>query len=303
MYHKAALLEESVTGLNIRPGGTYVDATFGGGGHSREILRRMAGGRLIAFDQDEDALANAPADDRLTLVHHNFRYLRNFLRYHGIECVDGILADLGVSWHEFDEAGRGFSFRFDAPLDMRMNRRAGRTAADVLNESSEEELARVFRENGEVENARQLAALVTGARGEHAGWRAGEFLQVIAPCVPREREGKYLARVFQALRMEVNEEIAALEELLLQAGEALRPGGRLAVITYHSLEDRVVKNFLRAGNLEGRVEKDFHGRQRRVLEPVNRKVIVPSTEEIAANPRARSAKLRVAEKNDMNETI
>ncbi|MDR1273252.1 MAG: 16S rRNA (cytosine(1402)-N(4))-methyltransferase RsmH [Odoribacteraceae bacterium] len=303
MYHKAALLEESVTGLNIRPGGTYVDATFGGGGHSREILQRLTGGRLIAFDQDEDALVNAPADDRFTLVHHNFRYLRNFLRYHGIERVDGILADLGVSWHEFDEAGRGFSFRFDAPLDMRMNRRAGRTAADVLNDSSEEELARVFRENGEVENARQLAALVAGARGEHPDWRAGEFLKIIAPCVPRERESKYLARVFQALRVEVNEEIDALKDLLLQAGEALRPGGRLAVITYHSLEDRVVKNFLRAGNFEGRVEKDFHGRQERVFEPVNRKVIVPPEEEIAANPRARSAKLRVAEKSGMNETI
>ncbi|MDR1414493.1 MAG: 16S rRNA (cytosine(1402)-N(4))-methyltransferase RsmH [Odoribacteraceae bacterium] len=296
MYHKAALLEESIDGLNIRDGGAYVDATFGGGGHAREILRRMSGGRLIAFDRDGDALANLPEDNRVTFVNHNFRYLRNFLRLHGCEQVDGILADLGVSWHEFDESERGFSFRFDTPLDMRMDRRAGRTASDLLNQATEDELTRVFRDNGEIENARQLARLVAGARAAQPVWRAGEFLKLIAPCIPRARETKYLARVFQALRVEINEELDALKDLLLHAAGALSPGGRLAVITYHSLEDRVVKNFLRSGNFDGLAERDFYGRQQRPFDLVNRKVITPSPSEIAQNPRARSAKLRVAER-------
>ncbi|MDR0765707.1 MAG: 16S rRNA (cytosine(1402)-N(4))-methyltransferase RsmH [Odoribacteraceae bacterium] len=296
MYHKAVLLEESVTGLNIQPGGIYLDLTFGGGGHAREILKRMSGGRLIGFDRDAEARENVPGDDRFIFVNHNFRYLSHFARYHGYEHVDGILADLGVSWHDFDTAERGFSFRFDAPLDMRMDRRGTRTAADVLNESSEEELERVFREYGEVENARQLARLVAEARGKGPILRTGEFLQAIQSRVPAAKEKKYLARVFQALRIEVNEEMEALEEMLRQASIALRPGGRLVVITYHSLEDRVVKNFLRSGNFEGKVEKDFHGREKRPFELVNRKVIVPAEEEIEENPRARSAKLRVAEK-------
>jgi 16S rRNA (cytosine1402-N4)-methyltransferase len=302
MYHKAALLEDSVDGLDVRDGGVYVDATFGGGCHAREILRRLKGGRLIAFDQDEDARANLPADERVVFVNHNFRYLRNFLRFHGVERVDGVLADLGVSWHEFDAAERGFSFRFDTPLDMRMNRRAGKTAADVLNGASEEELCRIWREYGEVEDARQVARLVVEAREKRPITRTGEFLEVIAPRVPRLKEKKYLARVFQGLRVEVNGELEALKEFLLQARGALRPGGRLAVITYHSLEDRVVKNFLRAGNFEGEVTRDFHGRQARAFAPVNRRVIVPTEEEVEANPRARSAKLRVAERLDDNDS-
>jgi 16S rRNA (cytosine1402-N4)-methyltransferase len=296
MYHKAVLLEESVTGLNIRPGGIYLDLTFGGGGHAREILKRMSGGRLLGFDRDAEARENVPADDRFVFVHHNFRYLLNFARYHGYDRVDGILADLGVSWHDFDTAERGFSFRFDSPLDMRMDHRGTRMASDVLNESSEEELSRVFREYGEVENARQLARLVVEARVKQPLLRTGDLLQAIQPRVPVAREKKYLAKVFQALRVEVNDEMGALKEMLQQAAVALRPGGRLVVITYHSLEDRVVKNFLRSGNFEGKVEKDFHGREKRVFELVNRKVIVPTEEEIEQNPRARSAKLRVAEK-------
>ena len=298
MYHKAVLLDKSVTGLKIRPGGVYFDLTFGGGGHAREILRRLEGGRVIGFDRDAEARENAPQDDRFAFVHHNFRYLMHFARYHGCEQVDGILADLGVSWHDFDTAERGFSFRFDAPLDMRMDRRGGRTAADVVNDSSEEELCRVFREYGEVKNARQLAKRVVEARAAGELSRTGEFLQVIAPLAPAAKEKKYFAQVFQALRVEVNEELESLKEMLRQTVAALRPGGRLAVITYHSLEDRLVKNFMRSGNFEGEVEKDFYGRERRLFELVNRKAIEPTDEEIEENPRARSAKLRVAERTD-----
>ncbi|MDR2131237.1 MAG: 16S rRNA (cytosine(1402)-N(4))-methyltransferase RsmH [Odoribacteraceae bacterium] len=296
MYHKAALLEESVNGLNVRPDGIYVDLTFGGGGHAREILKRMAGGRLIGFDRDVDARANVPEDDRFVFVNHNYRYLLNFLRYHGHEHADGILADLGVSWHEFDASERGFSFRFDSLLDMRMNCRDTRKASDVINESSEEELTRIFRVYGEVENARQLVRLIVEARGKQPILRTGEFLQAIQSCVPKSKEKKYLAQVFQALRIEVNQELEALQEMLRHAVIALRPGGRLVMITYHSLEDRLVKNFLRSGNFEGKVEKDFYGREKRAFELVNRKVIVPTEEEIARNPRVRSAKLRVAER-------
>lgn len=296
LYHVPVLLEESVSGLNIDPEGVYLDLTFGGGGHSREILKHLKGGSLIGFDQDSDALANVPDDSHFIFVNHNFRYLRNFLRYCGYDEADGILADLGVSSHEFDEAGRGFSFRFDAELDMRMNRKGRLKATDILNTYSEEDLIRVFREYGEVENARGLVNLIMNARTEKLITRSEEFLQVIAPKVPKQKEKKYLAQVYQALRIEVNGELDALKEMLQQAELALRPGGRLVVITYHSLEDRIVKNFLKSGNFEGKVEKDFYGHVKRNFELVNRKVIVPSEEEIERNPRARSAKLRIAEK-------
>ena len=296
MYHVPVLLEESVSGLNIDPDGVYLDLTFGGGGHSREILKRLKDGCLIGFDQDSDALANVPDDSRFIFVNHNFRYLRNFLRYCGYDEADGILADLGVSSHEFDEAGRGFSFRFDAELDMRMNQRSRLKATDILNTYSEENLIRIFRNYGEVDNVRRLVDLIVKARTEKMITRSEEFLQVIAPCVPKQKEKKYLAQVYQALRIEVNGELEALEDMLKEADRALRPGGRLVVITYHSLEDRIVKNFLKSGNFEGKVEKDFYGHVKRNFELVNRKVIVPSEEEIERNPRARSAKLRIAEK-------
>ena len=298
MYHVPVLLEESVSGLNIDPDGVYLDLTFGGGGHSREILKRLKDGCLIGFDQDSDALANVPDDSRFIFVNHNFRYLRNFLRYCGYDEADGILADLGVSSHEFDEAGRGFSFRFDAELDMRMNQRSRLKATDILNTYSEENLIRIFRNYGEVDNGRRLVDLIVNARTGKMITRSEEFLQVIAPCVPKQKEKKYLAQVYQALRIEVNGELEALEDMLKEAERALRPGGRLVVITYHSLEDRIVKNFLKSGNFEGKVEKDFYGHVKRNFELVNRKVIVPSEEEIERNPRARSAKLRIAEKRE-----
>ena len=298
MYHVPVLLEESVSGLNIDPDGVYLDLTFGGGGHSREILKRLKDGCLIGFDQDSDALANVPDDSRFIFVNHNFRYLRNFLRYCGYDEADGILADLGVSSHEFDEAGRGFSFRFDAELDMRMNQRSRLKATDILNTYSEENLIRIFRNYGEVDNVRRLVDLIVNARTGKMSTRSEEFLQVIAPCVPKQKEKKYLAQVYQALRIEVNGELEALEDMLKEAERALRPGGRLVVITYHSLEDRIVKNFLKSGNFEGKVEKDFYGHVKRNFELVNRKVIVPSEEEIERNPRARSAKLRIAEKRE-----
>lgn len=298
MYHVPVLLEESVSGLNIDPDGVYLDLTFGGGGHSREILKRLKDGCLIGFDQDSDALANVPDDSRFIFVNHNFRYLRNFLRYCGYDEADGILADLGVSSHEFDEAGRGFSFRFDAELDMRMNQRSRLKATDILNTYSEEDLIRIFRNYGEVDNVRRLVDLIVNARTGKMITRSEEFLQVIAPCVPKQKEKKYLAQVYQALRIEVNGELEALEDMLKEAERALRPGGRLVVITYHSLEDRIVKNFLKSGNFEGKVEKDFYGHVKRNFELVNRKVIVPSEEEVERNPRARSAKLRIAEKRE-----
>lgn len=295
-YHVPVLLKESVDGLDIRPGGLYLDLTFGGGGHSAEILRRMDGdARLMGFDQDEDAEANVPEDERFIFVNHNFRYFRNFMRYYGWERVDGILADLGVSSHEFDEAERGFSFRFDAALDMRMNRRGRLTAAEVLNTYEAERLAAMFRNYGEVENANRLADAVVKARTREDIKTSGDFYRAIEYCVPKMKEKKYLAKVYQALRIEVNGELDALEEMLGQVMEVLQPGGRLVVITYHSLEDRIVKNFLKSGNSAGREDKDLvFGRVARHFELVNRKVIVPSEEEIAYNPRARSAKLRIA---------
>lgn len=297
-YHEPVLLKESVDGLNIRRGGVYLDLTYGGGGHSAEILGRLdENGCLLGFDQDEDAKANVPDDDRFVFVNHNFRFLRNFLRYYGHETADGILADLGVSSHEFDEAERGFSFRFDAELDMRMNRRKGLTAAMVLNTYESEALLTVFKEYGEVENAKRLVDAIVKARAQKEIRTSEEFYQAIVSCIPKLKEKKYLAKVYQALRIEVNGELDALKEMMRQAMDVLKPGGRLVVITYHSLEDRIVKNFLKAGNAEGKVEKDLlYGRTSHNFELVNRKVIVPTEEEVERNPRARSAKLRIAEK-------
>ena len=298
-YHVPVLLRETVDGLDVKPDGVYVDVTFGGGGHSREILSRLGSeGRLFSFDQDADAEQNVPADERrLTFVRSNFRYLTHWMRYHGqTEGVDGILADLGVSSHHFDAEERGFSFRFDAPLDMRMNGRGGETAAQVLNTRSEEDLAKIFQLYGELKNGRRLAAAIVARRQEQAFSAIDDLLQVVKPMMPRDREKKDLARVFQALRIEVNHEMEALEEMLRGALRCLKPGGRLSVLTYHSLEDRMVKNFMRSGNVEGKVEQDFFGNRLSPLRPINNKVIVPSPEEQSTNPRSRSAKLRIAEK-------
>lgn len=296
-YHVPVLLKESVDGMNIRPGGTYVDVTFGGGGHSREILSRLEkGGRLLGFDQDEDAERNIVNDPHFTFVRSNFRYLHNFLRYHEIEKVDAILADLGVSSHHFDDSERGFSFRFDGALDMRMNKRAGLTAADVLNTYDEERLADLFYLYGELKNSRKLASVIVKSRASEQIKTIGEFLEIIKPLFGREREKKELAKVFQALRIEVNQEMEALKEMLLAATGALKPGGRLVVITYHSLEDRMVKNIMKTGNVEGKATQDFFGNLQTPFKLVNNKVIVPNEEEIERNPRSRSAKLRIAEK-------
>ena len=295
------LLAPAVDGLDIRPDGIYVDVTLGGGGHTREILRRLGpNGRLLGFDQDEDAEGNIPNDPRFTFVRSNFRYLHNFLRYHGIDHIDGLLADLGVSSHHFDDSQRGFSFRFDGALDMRMNKRAGQTAADVVNTYDEERLANVFYLYGELKNSRKLAAVLAKARANAPVATIGQFLDIVKPLFGREREKKELARVFQALRIEVNHEMEALREMLQAATEALRPGGRLAVITYHSLEDRLVKNLMKTGNVEGTVVKDFYGNVQTPFRTVNNKVITPDEEEVTRNPRSRSAKLRIAEKRDDN---
>ena len=296
-YHTPALLEASIDGLSLRPDGVYVDATFGGGGHSREILRRLGPeGRLYAFDQDEDAQANLPDDSHLVFVHGNFRYLKNFMRYHGVEQIDGLLADLGVSSHHFDDEGRGFSFRFgEGALDMRMNRRASLRAADVLATYSQEDLASVLRRYGELAQADRAADLIVKARSQQPVETVARLREVLDPVLQKDREKKELAKVFQALRIEVNGEMEALEQLLRQSLELLRPGGRLAIISYHSLEDRMVKNFMRAGNFEGQVEQDFYGNRLSPLRSIG-KVIVPTAAEEAANPRARSAKLRIAEK-------
>lgn len=296
-YHVPVLLQESICGLNLQDGGIYVDVTFGGGGHSREILRRMGKeSRLFSFDQDEDAERNIVDDSRFTFVRSNFRYLRNFLRYYGVEEVDGVLADLGVSSHHFDDSKRGFSFRFDGKLDMRMNRRAGMTAADVVNTYDEERLADVFYLYGELKNSRKLANVLVKARARKPFDTIGDFLEVVKPLYGREREKKELAKVFQALRIEVNEEMQALKEMLYAATEALKPGGRLVVITYHSLEDRMVKNLMKTGNIEGKADQDFYGNVKTPFRLINNKVIVPADEEILRNPRSRSAKLRIAEK-------
>lgn len=296
-YHIPVLLKESVDAMAIRPDGTYVDVTFGGGGHSREILSRLGeGGRLLGFDQDQDAERNIVNDPHFIFVRSNFRYLHNFLRYHSIEGVDAILADLGVSSHHFDDSERGFSFRFDGQLDMRMNKRAGATAADVVNTYEEERLADLFYLYGELKNSRRLASVIVKARSSQKIQTISEFLEIIKPLFGREREKKELAKVFQALRIEVNQEMETLKEMLTAATEALKPGGRLVVITYHSLEDRMVKNIMKTGNVEGKVTQDFFGNLQTAYRLVNNKVIVPNEEEIARNPRSRSAKLRIAEK-------
>lgn len=297
VYHTPALLEESVDGLNICPAGVYVDVTFGGGGHSREILKRLGrDGRLIAFDQDEDAAENIAADPRFTFVQGNFRFLKNFLRYHSVDAVDGILADLGVSSHHFDASERGFSFRFQGELDMRMNRHAPKKASDVLNEYDEGDLSDVFFRYGELRNARQIASAVARYRQEKQIKETADLLAILEPFTRREKEKKTLSQAFQALRIEVNGEMDALKEMLLQAKQLLKPGGRLSVISYHSLEDRLVKNFFKTGNFEGELIKDFFGNVETPFTLVNRKVIVPSEEEQQRNPRSRSAKLRIAEK-------
>lgn len=295
-YHKPVLLKECIDGLNINPSGIYVDVTYGGGGHSKEILKHLTTGRLYAFDQDEDAGKNKVNDDRLTLIPQNFKYLKNFLKMYGAIPVDGILADLGVSSHQFDEAERGFSIRFDAELDMRMDRKSKLTAAKVLNTYSEEDLKRVFKTYGEVENSGRLAFVIAQARSENEIKTSEQLKRIIEKCVKKGRENKYYAQVFQALRIEVNNEVEVLKDLLLQSIEVLKPGGRLVVISYHSLEDRLVKNIIRSGKFEGEVEKDFFGNKLAPLEAITRKAIVPTLEELEENSRARSAKLRIAEK-------
>lgn len=297
-YHVPVLLNDSIDGLAIKPEGVYVDVTFGGGGHSREILSRLgSGGHLYSFDQDADAERNADTErENFTFVRSNFRYLKNWMRYYGVDQIDGLLADLGVSSHHFDDETRGFSFRFDAPLDMRMNKRAGQTAADVVNKADERRLADIFFLYGELKTARRIAAAIVKRRGSQPIVTTQDLIDTVQPLMAKDREKKDLARLFQALRIEVNHEMETLKEMLLAATALIRPGGRLVVITYHSLEDRIVKNVMRSGNVEGRVSADFYGRIEKPFSLVNSKVITPSDEEQAANPRSRSAKLRIAEK-------
>ena len=297
MYHIPVMLNEVLEGLNIRPDGVYIDVTFGGGGHSRAILERLGEhGRLLGFDQDLDAVKNAFDDARFTFVRSNFRYLSNFLRYHGIEKVDGILADLGVSSHHLDDAERGFSFRFDGDLDMRMNSQASLTAAAVLATYDEERLADIFFNYGELRQARRIARAIVQARTAAPITTAAQLMEVVKPFFLREREKKELAKLFQALRIEVNDEMGALRSLLTQSAQWLGDGGRLVVLTYHSLEDRLVKNYMRTGNVDGRQEKDFYGNIVSPFASVNNKVVVASEVEVAENPRARSAKLRIAQR-------
>lgn len=297
LYHIPALLAEAVDGLNIQPDGIYVDATFGGGGHSSEIIGRISGnGRLFGFDQDSDAGRNAIDNEKFTFVHSNFRFIKNFLRFHGIGKVDGILADLGVSFHHFDEADRGFSFRNDAPLDMRMNRQGTTTAAQVVNEYSADQLAYIFKVYGEIDHSRRMAEKVVTARRNAPIETTFQLGEIINQVVDPRREKKELAKAFQAIRIVVNGELDALEQLLKQSVDILKPGGRLAIITYHSLEDRMVKNFMKTGNLEGKSQTDIFGRNLSPFKPINSKPITPSDEEIENNPRSRSAKLRIAER-------
>ena len=296
-YHVPVLLQESIDGLNIKSDGIYVDVTFGGGGHSREILSRLGkNGHLYSFDQDADAEKNIIADDRFTFVRSNFRYLRNWMRYYGVEAIDGLLADLGVSSHHFDDETMGFSFRFDAPLDMRMNKRAGKTAADIVNEYDEAKLADVFFLYGELKNSRRIANAIAVYRQQKRIETTGDLMAATEKLMRTEKEKKDLARLFQALRIEVNHEMDALRDMLNSASQLLKSGGRLSVITYHSLEDRIVKNVMKAGNAEGKIEKDFFGRVSSPFRLVNNKVITPQEDELQNNPRSRSAKLRIAER-------
>ena len=296
-YHVPVLLHESIDGLNLQPGGIYVDVTFGGGGHSKEILSQLTNGaHLYSFDQDADAERNVTPHPNFTFVCSNFRYLKNWMRYYGVDGIDGLLADLGVSSHHFDDESRGFSFRFDSPLDMRMNKRAGKTAADIGNEYEESDLADIFYLYGELKNSRRIAAALVKARADKKIETTKDFMAAVEPLFKREREKKDMAKLFQALRIEVNHEMDALKEMLKAATELLKPGGRLSVITYHSLEDRIVKNVMKAGNPEGKITQDFFGRIEAPFRLINNKVIVPSPEEQERNPRSRSAKLRIAEK-------
>ena len=297
VYHTPVMLDESVTALNIKEGGTYVDATFGGGGHSREILRRLGPkGTLISFDRDTDALRNALDDKRAILVHNNFRFVENFVHYNGFKHVDGILADLGVSSHQFDSGERGFSFRFDAPLDMRMNQLAKQNAADIINNYTQEELTKIFKIYGELDKPKKAAELICSARSRKPIETTGELSQAVAKMYNTNTEHKFLAKLYQALRIEVNMEMQALEEFLKGALSVLAPGGILSVITYHSLEDRMVKNFMKTGNIAGDVNKDFYGKIESPFEIITRKPVLPTEEEISRNTRSRSAKLRVAAK-------
>lgn len=303
-YHVPVLLNESIEGLNIHPNGVYVDVTFGGGGHSCEILSRLKEGcSLYSFDQDADAELNISKmglsndqTDRFTFVRSNFRYLKNWMRYYNIDHIDGLLADLGVSSHHFDDETRGFSFRFDAPLDMRMNKRAGRTAADILNEEDEEKLANILYLYGEIKQSRRIASAIVKARAQLEFKSTNELLTIVEPFFSHAREKKDMAKMFQALRIEVNHEMDALREMLLAATDLLSPGGRLSVITYHSLEDRMVKNIMKSGNIEGKVKQDFYGKRETPFKLINNKVITASNAEQEQNPRSRSAKLRIAEK-------
>ena len=303
-YHVPVLLYESIEGLNIHPNGIYVDVTFGGGGHSREILSRLKEGcSLYSFDQDADAELNISKmglnndqTDRFTFIRSNFRYLKNWMRYYNIDHIDGLLADLGVSSHHFDDETRGFSFRFDAPLDMRMNKRSGRTAADILNEEDEEKLANILYLYGEIKQSRRIASAIVKARAQLEFKSTNELLTIVEPFFSHAREKKDMAKMFQALRIEVNHEMDALREMLLAATDLLSPGGRLSVITYHSLEDRMVKNIMKSGNIEGKVKQDFYGKRETPFKLINNKVITASNAEQEQNPRSRSAKLRIAEK-------
>ena len=296
MYHQPALLHESIEGLSINPSGIYADLTFGGGGHSREILEKLNDdGRLIAFDQDEDSLQNALDDERFTLVNENFRYLKNFLRLHKAFPLDGILADLGISSHQIDTPERGFATRFEGPLDMRMGLSQGTTAAQMVNTYSEEKLREVFKLYGELSNARQLASAIVQARTSPITTTT-ELKESIKSCLPSNYENKILAQIFQSIRIEINDEMGALQAMLKQCADVLKPGGRLVVISYHSLEDRLVKNYMRSGNVDGMLEKDFYGNIIAPLKPVTRKPVTPGSAELATNPRSRSAKLRIAQK-------
>lgn len=295
-YHVPALLDECIEGLNIQSKGIYVDVTYGGGGHSKRILELLGDGKLIVFDQDSDAEINKPVDNRFLFLNQNFRFLRSNLRHHGVESIDGLLADLGVSFHQFDEATRGFSFRFDSNLDMRMNSKGVKTAADILNSYEKRDLINVLRDYGELNGPGRIADSIIKRREEEKFVTTGDLVNLLKGFAPRGRENKFYAKVFQSLRIEVNREIEFLKEMLFQAGEILKPGGRMVVITYHSIEDRVVKNFFRTGNFTGMESKDFYGNTHSPFRLINRKVIVPGEDEIERNSRARSARLRIAEK-------
>ena len=295
-YHVPVLLHESIEGLNINPAGIYVDVTFGGGGHSREILSRLTTGKLLAFDQDADAEKNVPQSENFIFCNSNFRFLRNFLKYHKLPQIDGLLADLGVSSHHFDEVSRGFTFQNDAPLDMRMNSSASVTASEILMKASEDELRQIFREYGEVENAGKLVNLITAARAHTNLDTSNKFIEAIKFAIPRNQENKYLAKVYQALRIRVNNELESLKAMLIQCTNVIKPGGRLVVITYHSLEDRLVKNFVKNGMFEGEAASDLFGNRKVPFKSISSKIIVPSEAELKINSRARSAKLRIAER-------